>query len=182
VTIDQHVSAAGDPAAIDSEKSTMPDKREEIDAQAAAQWDGDQNGRIDEDARPDDLSSFVRRQSSATGGRSTVPPLPMEIWPDPVKRLIDETAQAMGVPPELVAVPLLVFAGATIGHSRSILAKASWEEFPALFAAVVAEPGSGKTPALKAAQHPLVVLQEEAFDADQTERAARETAGISADA
>jgi hypothetical protein len=88
-----------------------------------------------------------------------------------VKRLLDEASAALGAPPELIAVPLLIFAGAVIGHSRSIRPKRSWEEFPALFAAVVAEPGGGKTPALKVAQHPLVVLQEEAFAADRIQRA-----------
>ena len=84
------------------------------------------------------------------------PAFPIEVLPPVARTLVKEAAEALPCPPDFVAVPLLVFAGATIGRSRGLRLKESWTETPVLFAAIVGEPGvAKKTPSLKVAQHAL---------------------------
>jgi hypothetical protein len=62
----------------------------------------------------------------------------------------------------MVAVPMLGFAGSTIGNRLHLILKNSYREFPTLYLAIIAPPGSAKTPALNLAQWPLDALQNEA--------------------
>lgn len=112
-------------------------------------------------------SSFVRStsQKSHTAPLPVVPVFPIDILPEPVRSYVETYAAALGVPPELVAVPLLVFAGATIGNRVRIRLKPGFEQRPILYAAVVAPPGSAKSPALDAARNPLDNLQAAALNA-----------------
>nr|MDP9471891.1 hypothetical protein [Chloroflexota bacterium] len=47
-----------------------------------------------------------------------VPPFPVDVLPDAIRRYVSEAAAAIGVPAELVAVPLLACAAACIGRTR----------------------------------------------------------------
>jgi len=69
--------------------------------------------------------------------------------------LVEEAAAAIGCPPDVVALPMLVFLGSAIGNSRVLKLKAGWEESATIYGAVIADPGEKKTPALKVA---LVVV------------------------
>jgi hypothetical protein len=71
----------------------------------------------------------------------------------------EEGAIAVGVQVEMVAVPLIVAAGAAIGRHRILRLKPGFEQLPVLFAGVVAPPGSAKSPALSTALRPLKYLQ-----------------------
>lgn len=95
-----------------------------------------------------------------SGEPTAMPLFPTEILPPTMVRLIDASARALNVPPEFVAVPLLVLAGTAIGNAWCIEVKKGWRESPSLYAAVVGDPGSGKTPALKIAQKPLIAIQD----------------------
>lgn len=86
---------------------------------------------------------------------------PTEVMPASLAALIDAAAEAMLVPPEFVGVPLLVLAGAAIGNAWELELKAGWREGPNLYAAIVADPGSKKTPALKLATRPIYAIQRE---------------------
>ena len=116
--------------------------------------------------------SSVSSQGVSPGKDSPLPPVepfPVDVLPGPSRQLVEEGAAALGVPPDLVAVPLLAFAGATIGNIRRIQIKLSFKQHPILWAAVVAPPGAAKSPALDLARYPLDVLQQEAqarFTAD----------------
>lgn len=94
-----------------------------------------------------------------------VPPYPVEALNDPFSSYVSSAARAIGVPPEFVAVPLLVNAGAAIGNRKEIELKPGYTQRPILWAAVVAPPGSAKTPAGMAANAPLLELQREAKEA-----------------
>jgi hypothetical protein len=61
----------------------------------------------------------------------------------------------------MVAVPMLGFAGSVIGNRLHLILKNSYREFPTLYLAIIAPPGSAKTPALGLAQWPLDALQTE---------------------
>ncbi|MDP9411665.1 MAG: DUF3987 domain-containing protein, partial [Actinomycetota bacterium] len=93
-----------------------------------------------------------------------VPPFPVDVLPDAIRRYVSEAAAAIGVPPELVTVPLLACAAACIGRTRRIVLKDGFEQRPILWAAVVGRPGTAKSPALTAAQKLIDALQAEAHE------------------
>lgn len=93
----------------------------------------------------------------------SVPVFPLDVLPGPIRKLTEEGAATLGVPPDLIAVPLLTFAGATIGNTCRIQLKPGFEQYPTLYAGTVAPPGATKSPALDLARYPLDVLQKEAF-------------------
>src|SRR4028119_200895 len=84
---------------------------------------------------------------------------PTSAMPRQGQRLVEEAAAAIDCPPEFVAVPLLVTLGSAIGNARRIRLKQGWTEGPAIYAAVVADPGEKKTPAAKVATEPAVKVQ-----------------------
>jgi hypothetical protein len=67
---------------------------------------------------------------------------------------------ALPCPPDYVAVPILGVMGTAIGTSRVIEVKATWHEGPQLNEAVVGDPGTKKSPAMKLAMKPLFRQQE----------------------
>lgn len=87
------------------------------------------------------------------------PAFPVRIFPPVIDRYLNASARSLGVPVEMVAVPLLVIAGAVIGNRLQITLKRGFTQFPTLYAAVVGEPGVAKSPAMLAAQWPLIQLQ-----------------------
>jgi hypothetical protein len=89
----------------------------------------------------------------------TATDFPVEALPSTTRRFVKEAARAIGCPPDLVAVPLLATLSVGIGASRVVQLKRRWSESAALFLAVVAPPGSKKTPAQKAATEPVWVSQ-----------------------
>jgi len=127
-------------------------------------------------------SSFVRGTpgKASIGPLPGVPAFPTDVLPQTVRCYVEAHAAALGVPPELVAVPLLVFAGATIGNRVRIRLKPGFEQRPILYAAVVAPPGSAKSPALDAARTPLDNLQRAALETFKEDLAAWEQAVIEA--
>src|SRR5215210_3385534 len=104
---------------------------------------------------------------------------PTEALPRPCANLVREAAAAIGCPPELVALPMLVTLGAAIGNARRVVVKSGWEESAALFGAIVAPPGGKKTPATTEATRPTFKAQVDlqhkyAAEADEYERELRE--------
>jgi hypothetical protein len=99
-----------------------------------------------------------------------VPPFATHVLPPTVLRYVTEAAAAIGVPDDLVAVPLLAGAAACIGSTASIVLKDGFEQWPILWAAIVAPPGSAKTPAQDAGTKPVRELQYEAWLRFQRER------------
>lgn len=89
-----------------------------------------------------------------------------------LRRLTEETAQALPCAVDMIAVPALVAASGAIGVRRKIRIKDSWTEHVALFVAVVAPTGSLKPTALKQALSP-VFEQHHRFEQEVIERNAR---------
>ncbi|QEH34273.1 hypothetical protein OJF2_28080 [Aquisphaera giovannonii] len=81
----------------------------------------------------------------------SVESFPVDLLPPPVARLVRDGADAIGCPPDFLAVPALVAAAGAIGRSASLLLKHGYFASTTLFAACVGPPSDGKTPALKAA-------------------------------
>jgi putative DNA primase/helicase len=95
----------------------------------------------------------------------TPPPFPVGAMPGGCRALIKEAAAAIGCPPEFVGLPMLAVLGSAIGNSRVLRLKRGWEEGAAIFAAVIADPGEKKTPALKVALEPAKRAQAAMKDA-----------------
>lgn len=89
----------------------------------------------------------------------TMVAFPTDVLPPSLRALVLSAASSLRVPPEFMGVPLIVLSGAVIGNSWELELKKGWKEGPNLYAAVVADPGSKKTPALKVAMRPLFAVQ-----------------------
>jgi hypothetical protein len=100
--------------------------------------------------------------SMAVARLPPAPLFPLHVLPPVARRLVEEGAAALDCPPELVAVPLLAFTGGCLGARFEIVLKPGWTQRAIVWCAVVAEPGSAKSPAQSLAQRPLSVLQREA--------------------
>lgn len=86
-------------------------------------------------------------------------PFPIDALPVPFRKYVERVARLKVCPPEYVAVPLLVGAGAVLGNVARIRLNGSWLESPNLFAALIGDPGSKKTPAIQQALRPVNRLQ-----------------------
>ncbi len=93
---------------------------------------------------------------------TSTPEFPIEALPDSCRRLACEAADAIGCPVDFVAVPMLAVLGSAVGTSRVALVRSGWEEYPAFYCGVVADPGSGKSPAQKVAADPVYKAQSRA--------------------
>lgn len=92
------------------------------------------------------------------------PAFPIGIFPSDITVYLTAQARSIGVPVEMVAVPLVVFAGSTIGNAIELQLKRGWA-VRSTWAGLFGGPGTKKTPALKAAQWPLNKLQAKLHDA-----------------
>ncbi|MDA1229818.1 MAG: DUF3987 domain-containing protein, partial [Planctomycetota bacterium] len=86
-------------------------------------------------------------------------PFPLEIFPYLLQDFARQVATSVGCPIDLVAVPMLAVAATAIGASRVIEAKSGWHESARMYVAIVATPGSGKTPAESIVTRPVHNLQ-----------------------
>ena len=104
-----------------------------------------------------------KMESGANGGIASSSPMssqfPLGSLPGPIRQLVEEGAAAFPVPYELIAIPAFVSLGAAIGNSRVIQLKEGWVERGALYAAVVSESGTMKSPAMDLATRFLKDLQ-----------------------
>ena len=94
-----------------------------------------------------------------TSQSGLVAPFPVHVFPKPVSEFIMAASKSIGCPPDFLAIPVLAVLATAIGNSRSIQLKKGWIEGPRIFSAVVANPGSKKSPALAAATRPIRDIQ-----------------------
>jgi hypothetical protein len=97
-------------------------------------------------------------------GDTTLPgvrtPYPTLALPPVLRRFVEQKAEALGIPPECVATPALAVCAAAIGNTVRIRLDPEWLEPAILWAVVLMESGSMKTPAYNAAMAPLLAAQE----------------------
>ena len=94
-----------------------------------------------------------------TAKTTPAPQFPTGALPKTVERLVTEAAAAIGCPPDAIALAALTTLGSAIGNSRVIQPKKGWVESALIYAAVIADPGEKKTPALKVALEPAKKAQ-----------------------
>ncbi len=99
---------------------------------------------------------------------------PIDAMPEPAAAFVREGSEAIGCDPAYIALPLLTVLASAIGNTRRLRIKNGWEELPILWAAVVGESGTMKTPAFRLAQKPLREVQAEMFKRYGKDKAAFE--------
>jgi hypothetical protein len=76
-------------------------------------------------------------------------PFPVESLPRSVAAFVTASSDAIGCDPSFIALPLLVGFASAIGNSRRVQLKRGWTEPAILWAAIIGESGSTKSPALE---------------------------------
>ncbi|CAA9559009.1 MAG: hypothetical protein AVDCRST_MAG33-1514 [uncultured Thermomicrobiales bacterium] len=117
------------------------------------------------------LKARIDALTVAQPAASTVPHFPVDVFPPGVREFIERASASLSVPPEMIAAPLLSMTGAVIGNRLRLSLKGGFEVLPTLWVAVVAPPGSAKTPALGFARTGLESLQRRAHERFQMEHA-----------
>ncbi len=88
-------------------------------------------------------------------------PFDVAVLPAPFVDWVGDIALRMQVPPEFIAVPAMIAAGAVIGRKIGIRPQRStdWHETPNLWGCIIGRPGVLKSPAVQAGLKPLNDLQ-----------------------
>ena len=100
---------------------------------------------------------------------------PISVFPASLQTLIEEGGNALNVPHDYLALPILALAGSAVANSRHIALTRSHTEPPCLYACIVGPPGTLKTPALKILRRPLDEIQSRKLETWQKEMDARES-------
>ncbi len=82
-------------------------------------------------------------------------PLPVDVLPEPVRGFVVSSSKAIGCDSSFVALPLLSALAAAIGNTRRIQLKRGWTEPAIIWAAIVGDSGTLKSPALELALRPI---------------------------
>jgi hypothetical protein len=101
---------------------------------------------------------------AAADPAGSVAPFPVDCLPAPVAAFVTEAARAIQCPPDFLGVAALTVAAAAVGGARRLRVRRGYEEGARLYAAVVAPPGSAKSPALRAACAPVYAQQQRRRD------------------
>lgn len=106
---------------------------------------------------------------AATTPQQTIPdalpfvPFPVDALPNPVRPFITKAAKAIGCDASFIAIPLLAGLASAIGNMRRIQLKRSWTEPAILWAVVVGDSGTLKSPAIELALRPIRKRQRDAM-------------------
>jgi hypothetical protein len=80
---------------------------------------------------------------------------PLDVLPGPMRNMAEAVAAAMPCPVDMPACTMLAAASAAIGTTRRLKIKTSWYEQARLWLAIVARPGSKKSPAASCVLAPI---------------------------
>lgn len=89
---------------------------------------------------------------------------PVYALPELFQVLVKQASAAFNAPPDFFGVSLLAVAGTAIGNRRTLKVKSTWVAKPIIWAAIVAEPGSTKSPALSFMIKPIEQIQKNLYD------------------
>ncbi|MBK7042237.1 MAG: DUF3987 domain-containing protein [Rhodanobacteraceae bacterium] len=130
--------------------------------------------RLDEDAARD-LAATMRNAESMQARDAEPRPLPdapspmpfdMALLPESLRPWVDDMAERLQCPPDLLAVSAVVGAGSILGNRIGVRPQenSDWTECPNLWGMIVGRPGTMKSPAMNQALAPLRRLQVQARD------------------
>ena len=75
----------------------------------------------------------------------SVNPFPVNVFPSPFRELIIDTNKALNYPVDYTGTSVLSVVSTAIGKSAQLMVKLGWFEFPALYTALVGQPGAAKS-------------------------------------
>lgn len=107
------------------------------------------------------------------------PKFGVDMLPDAFKDFVLDTAERMGVPPDYIAVPMMLSSAAALGSGWAICPKAKdkgWKETAVLWGGLLAPPGAKKSPCLQLAATPLQQIERDLHENYKLEKAAYEQA------
>jgi putative DNA primase/helicase len=109
-----------------------------------------------------------------TAGDIAVPPFPVRLLPPPFSTFVADVADRMQVPPDFVAIPLLVETATMLGREFTLKVKRhdDWTERACLWGNIIAPSGTMKSPAVREALRPIGKMQGELQKKYKTEYAA----------
>src|SRR5262249_43929484 len=88
-------------------------------------------------------------------------PFPVEALPNPVRQYVAHSAHTLACTPAYDASPALAVCASSIGNSRVIQLKRGWQEPSVIWAVIVGDSGTLKSPAyLKAVGHLFAVQRQ----------------------
>lgn len=101
------------------------------------------------------------------GGLLPVKAFDCDMLPAAFKPWVEDISERMQTPPEFIAVPAMIAAGAVIGRKVGIrpMRQDDWTVVPNLWGCIIGRPGVMKSPAVGAALKPLARLEAMANDA-----------------
>lgn len=93
--------------------------------------------------------------------RITAPDFPFEVFPERLRRIIDDCHLFLSYPRDFTACGIL--AAAAIAVARTTKVVYQWDEYSTLYMAIVAPPGTAKTHPLLFALHPIILANKQAI-------------------
>ena len=91
--------------------------------------------------------------------RPALPPVPLDVLPQPWRDWVSDAACGAGAPADYVVQALLAAVAGLAGLGVRACVKPSWSEPPVLWQALVGASSTGKTPALDAIGRPLAAVE-----------------------
>ena len=111
------------------------------------------NGEAEKPFPEHELKNLVtpsNRKGSGVSPAVAVPPyrpFPIHALPPAVREFVESVANSVGCDPCFAALPALTLVGAAIGGALTISPKRGWKEVPILWAVVIGDSGTAKSPA-----------------------------------
>lgn len=99
-----------------------------------------------------------------------VEPFPLFALPEAFQVFVKQAAAAFNAPVDFFANALLTIAGTAIGNRRALRIKKTWTVKPILWTAIVADPGSAKSPSLGFMFKPIEQIQKRFLEEYRRER------------
>ncbi|SDY22504.1 DUF3987 domain-containing protein [Thermoactinomyces sp. DSM 45892] len=96
-----------------------------------------------------------------------VEPFPEGLFPEPMANFLRAASTSLGLPTDYVGAHALTFLGTAIGSSRMIELKPGYQQQPNLYTCIIADTGTGKSPAQEQAFSPILSFQNRYHDIHQ---------------
>lgn len=91
-------------------------------------------------------------------------PLPLEVFPAPLRAFIEHGSTTLNVDPSYLALPILACCSSSIGNSRRIRLNSDWSEPAILWTVLVANSGTLKSPAYDLALAPTQEREDQLYN------------------
>lgn len=102
-------------------------------------------------------------------GTPGAPPLPIDVFPRPIREWIDATARSLQVPTDLLAGTVLGALATMVHGGVKVGVRRGWKEGTNIFVGVVAKSGRMKSPAFEKAFAPVATFENELREAAAAE-------------